>query len=122
MIDIHSHVINNLDDGSRSIEESINILKNLSNKGVTDIIFTPHYIVNSNYQVSYTKKNKAYNNLLKEIKKEKININTYLGNEIYIDLNIINYIKIDRLSLNNSKYILLEFPMNGEYNNSNRNN
>ena len=42
MIDIHSHLIYNVDDGSKSLEESINILDNYSKNGITDIILTPH--------------------------------------------------------------------------------
>ena len=49
MIDIHSHLIFNVDDGSRSIDESIEIIKNLYNQGVTDMILTPHYITYSRY-------------------------------------------------------------------------
>ena len=44
MIDIHNHILPNIDDGSKSFEESINILKQAYESGVTDIIVTPHYI------------------------------------------------------------------------------
>ena len=50
MIDIHSHILNNIDDGSRSINESIEILKNMKECGFTDIILTPHYILDTKYQ------------------------------------------------------------------------
>ncbi len=118
MVDIHSHVINNIDDGSKSIEDSIEMLKNLSEAGITDIIFTPHYIVDTDYQQTFAKRNKAYNNLVNKIKEEKIKINTYLANEIFIDVDIKKYIKKDKLTINGGDYILLEFPMTGRYNNS----
>ena len=44
MIDIHTHIIYAVDDGSDTIEESVAILKAASLNGVTDIILTPHYI------------------------------------------------------------------------------
>ena len=83
MIDIHNHILPNIDDGSKSFEESINILKQAYESGVTDIIVTPHFILGS----SYSSKVKDNETILKELKNklklENININLYLGNEIY---------------------------------------
>ena len=118
MVDIHSHILNNIDDGSKSITESINMLKGLYENGVTDVILTPHYVMDSFYQNSIETKEKLFNNLKEEIKKNNIPINIYLGNEIYIDKDIKDKINKEALPLNNSNYILLEFPMNGIYNNS----
>lgn len=118
MVDIHSHILNNIDDGSKSITESINMLKGLYENGVTDVILTPHYVMDSFYQNSIETKEKLFNKLKEEIKKNNIPINIYLGNEIYIDKDIKDKINKEALSLNNSNYILLEFPMNGIYNNS----
>ena len=117
MIDIHSHILFNIDDGSRSITESITILKNMSEKGFTDIILTPHYIIDSKYQNTIKEKEEKIKKLDERIKREKININLYLGNELYIDSNIDKKIGKEAMSLAKSKYILLEFPMDGEYNN-----
>ena len=43
MIDIHSHILYGIDDGSKSLSESINIIKKAISNGYTDIILTPHY-------------------------------------------------------------------------------
>lgn len=45
MIDIHNHILPRVDDGSRSMEESIELIKNLKEKGVTGIVLTPHYMI-----------------------------------------------------------------------------
>ena len=49
MIDIHSHLLYGVDDGAKTIEESVDILKNLSLIGYDKIILTPHYIKDTNY-------------------------------------------------------------------------
>ena len=115
MIDIHSHLLFGIDDGSRSIEESIYIINKLSKIGYTDIILTPHFINGSSYM------NSRENNLelLKKLKvgliKYKVPVNIYLGNEIYIDSELIDLFKKGIISsLNNSKYLLIELPMSGE--------
>ena len=43
MIDIHSHIIPNVDDGAKSIDESLKMLEDEIKMGVTDVICTPHY-------------------------------------------------------------------------------
>ena len=49
MIDIHNHALYSIDDGSSSIEESINIIKKLHELGFNKIVLTPHYIPGSEY-------------------------------------------------------------------------
>lgn len=116
MIDIHSHLIYGVDDGSKDIETSLKVLSNLSENGVTDIILTPHYIVDTNYVSKKTDNIKKLKELQREVKKLGININLYLGNEIYIDKDILKYIKENKMcSLNNTEYILVELPMSGVY-------
>ena len=44
MIDIHCHILNNVDDGSDSIECTIKNLKKAEQAGFSNIILTPHYI------------------------------------------------------------------------------
>lgn len=43
MIDIHSHLLYGIDDGSRSLESSINTLEAAAKDGVTSIVLTPHF-------------------------------------------------------------------------------
>lgn len=47
MIDVHSHIIPNVDDGSRSVEETFQMLKEAKDAGFDGIISTSHYIENS---------------------------------------------------------------------------
>lgn len=116
MIDIHTHLLYGVDDGSKSIEESISIIKNLSKIGVTDIVLTPHYINYSNYNSSKSNNEIRMQNLKLELAKENIKVNLYLGNEIYIDDEIINLLRNDLISpINDSRYLLIELPMSGNH-------
>ena len=45
MIDIHTHLLNGVDDGSRDVIESLTSFKLAEEAGFTDIILTPHYII-----------------------------------------------------------------------------
>ena len=108
MRDLHNHLLFGIDDGSNSLDESIALLKEMEESRITDIMLTPHYITGSDYKAS----NKKKRELIEELKKHT-NINLYLGNEVYIDNNIVSNIRNDEIStLNGSRYVLIEFPLN----------
>lgn len=116
MIDIHNHQLFGVDDGSFSLEDSINVLKNMSNCGYTDIVLTPHYIKDSRYSSNVSNNKKIVNELKESLKENGIDINLYLGNEIFIDDDISGLLKSGEITpLNGSEYLLIELPMSGEY-------
>lgn len=45
MIDIHSHIIPKLDDGSKSMDMTLEMLKNAERDGTKEIVATPHYLL-----------------------------------------------------------------------------
>ena len=118
MIDIHSHILYGVDDGAKTIDESVDIIRNLYKNGITDIILTPHYIEYSSYNSNKKSNLEKLDSLKKKLKEEGINVNLYLGNEIYINNNILSLLKNGEISsLNDSKYLLIELPMSGKYDN-----
>lgn len=109
MIDIHCHLLPGLDDGSSNIEESIELIKSAYDAGVTDIIVTPHFIYNSKYDASIIEIKKKLEEVKKALKKEKVPIKLYIGNEVFVENNLLElYQKGLFSSLNNSHYILME--------------
>lgn len=115
MTDIHSHILFDVDDGSSSIEESIELLKKMSEVGFNKIILTPHYIESSDYTSENEEKLQKLEELKKKIKESKLDIKIYLGNEIFINKELVNYIKDNKIyPLNNSKYILVELPFHNQ--------
>ena len=112
-IDIHSHILYGIDDGSKTLEESINIIKEHVMMGFTDIVVTPHYIENSKYETNNKNKQDILNKLKQELKTQNIKINLYLGNEVFVNNNLEELIKKEEIAtINNSRYLLIEFPMN----------
>ncbi len=116
MTDIHNHLLYGIDDGSKSIEESIEVLKEMKKCGFDNIILTPHYIKDSKYNSSKKNNLEKMKNLQEALDKENININLYLGNEIFINENIYELLMREEInSLNETNYLLIELPMSGEY-------
>ncbi|MBQ3476161.1 hypothetical protein IJH26_01460, partial [Candidatus Saccharibacteria bacterium] len=116
MIDIHTHILPGVDDGARNFDESVEIIKWLSRQGVTNIIATPHFINETDYISSRNNNLKILDKLRKILVGQNIKTKVFLGNEIYIDPNIDGLIKTRKISpLADSKYILVELPINGEF-------
>ena len=80
MIDIHNHLLFGIDDGAKTIDESIDVLKDLEKAGYKSIILTPHYIKDSNYSIPANENYKRLKALKESLKENNININLYLGN------------------------------------------
>lgn len=113
MIDIHCHILPNVDDGSESLEESIEMAKIAESEGITKIVNTSH----CHFDFKYKKGNELKLELEKfnqALKEENINIEVLLGNELYYTSDLIErFDELDFFSMNNSKYILMEFsPIN----------
>ena len=111
MIDLHSHILFGIDDGSKTLNESLEILKKAYTGGVTDIVLTPHFIKDSKYKANNQEKERLKEILEKELKKENININLYLGNEVFIDEGLPLLLDKEISTINGSNYLLIEFPL-----------
>ena len=116
MFDIHTHIIPYVDDGSSSLEESINMIKHEIDIGVTDIICTPHHIFHR-YEASATVIKERFEFLKEEVEKLNLPIKLYLGQEICYTHreDIISMLKNGTLlTLNNTNRVLLEFSFTRE--------
>ncbi len=109
MIDIHSHILPNVDDGSKSLENSLKILKHEVNNGVNKIVLTPHFKTD-NYTPTIKEIMDRYNELVNAVKNEKINIELFLGQEIYCDENVYKRLaNKEVMTINGTNCILVEF-------------
>ena len=111
MIDVHSHIIPFVDDGSRSVDISLEMLREEEALGVTDVICTPHYR-NGRYMTTDESVIAEFNKFKEKAKAENISVNLHLGREISCNEREKNaYIKSGKfLSLDDTYYVLLEFP------------
>ncbi len=116
MIDIHSHLIPNVDDGSKSIEDTFIAFEEAKEVGFTDIILTSHY--KPEYYETKPSKLTFWKDKLQEVidtKNEDLKLHS--GMEIYISEELPNLIENGKLlRLANSKYMLLELPINSKVN------
>ena len=110
MIDVHCHILPEVDDGSRSLNESIEMALIAQEQGIKKIVNTSHYHPDFRYKKGeeLLKELEDFNNVLKE---NMIDIEVLIGNEIYYTKDLIKEIdELDFYTLNNSRYILIELP------------
>ncbi len=112
MIDCHTHILPNLDDGSESLEMSVKALQQMSIGGVKAVICSSHYMVGT-YKFSKDVYDARFKELEAEIRHHQIPITIYPGAEIYLTPNIADDIIKYRLTLADSNYILIETDLNG---------
>ena len=114
MIDFHTHILPNIDDGSRSIEETFNLIKEAKNVGFEAIISTSHYM-EKYYETNAPEREVWINAIYENLQAKNIDINLYLGNEIYLSENIIKLLEEGKAStINDTSYVLFEMPLNAE--------
>jgi protein-tyrosine phosphatase len=112
MIDIHSHILPGIDDGSRSIDETLEMLREAEKAGFKEIITTPHYF-EGYYEKDEETREQLINNVKAQMDIKKISVSLYVGNEIYITEDTMNNVKLRKASsLNSTKYVLVEFDLN----------
>ena len=107
MIDIHNHIIPNVDDGSKNIDESISMLNTAINQGISDVVSTVHF--------QHPKMDNKNN--FEELNQKLIILQNTIGNKIKLHLaaevfylpNLVS-IKSEKYTVfKNGKYMLIEF-------------
>lgn len=108
MIDIHSHILPHMDDGSASPEETAALLELLRQQGVTTVAATPHfYATQETPQAFLKRRQEAVNRLLPPAPGQP---RILLGAEVAYFFGIGNCEDIIPLQIENTKLILIEMP------------
>jgi len=105
MIDLHSHILPELDDGSQSLQESLAMARMAVDSGITAMVATPHCIDDRTREVY-----DAWQLLTQALRENEIPLKLCLGMEIFGTADTVRLLKEGRLfTLNGSKYPLVEF-------------
>lgn len=108
-IDFHSHILPGIDDGSKDIEESIQLLDNMAADGVDLVVATPHfYCTNTTIHKFLERRDNAYEKLKPHLKPEHPRI--LLGGEILYHHALVGNEDIEKLTMQGTGFMLLEMP------------
>lgn len=114
MIDVHTHILPRMDDGSKSAEESIRMLKMQAEQGVRCVVASPHfYAEQESPQEFLHRRQKAYETLTAEIERQNLKgqlPQIRLGAEVRYFEGISHSDSIHKLKAEGTELLLLEMP------------
>lgn len=109
MIDIHCHILNEIDDGARDLETAIRMCHMAEMNGIKHIVATPHTNTVDNINRFVEVRDERLETLRKHIAQRGIDVKLYPGAEVFVDDDIFFANDLKRLTINSSRYILIEF-------------
>jgi protein-tyrosine phosphatase len=111
MIDIHTHVLPGIDDGARTLDDSLLMIRQAIDAGVDVICATPHILGDFSGPLR-EEINQAFQLVVSQAEREELKVKLLLGSEIYVRQDICLLSQFDFFSLNQTgKYLLLELPL-----------
>ena len=106
--DIHSHILPFVDDGATDVDNALQLLAMAKENGISHILATPHfYPSEDSLEAFLTRIQNAYNELNEKIGDRELP-KIYLGSEILYFIGIGTAENLFALTLNGSKYLLIE--------------
>ncbi|WP_312518509.1 CpsB/CapC family capsule biosynthesis tyrosine phosphatase [Anaerospora sp.] len=110
MIDLHSHILPGIDDGAKTIENSIEMARIAIDNGTTVIAATPH-VIEGQWLPEWSKIQGLCAELRRELKRENIALTIVPGAEVALNMDILNLIKgPGPYCINGGRYMLVELP------------
>ena len=105
MIDLHCHILHEIDDGSANIEMSIEMIKKQISDGVNTIVLTPHMRSFKPEKISKIRQN--FEQLKDKVKELDLQVSLLLGNEVYYTKDTLSNKQL--MTIENTSYVLVEF-------------
>ena len=114
LYDMHSHILPGVDDGAKSIEDSLTLINRLRRAGVSHICLTPHFYTHKESLKDFLKRrNNAFAELSSYVSDD---VTLHLGAEVYVTKYIFsNEEDLKSVCYNGTKYMLAEFPYSSTF-------
>lgn len=113
MVDIHCHILPLVDDGPASVEHALQLAEQAVAEGVSRIIATPH-LYHPQFETEDVDIQLTVNEFNVLLKQRDIPLIVYPGHEIRLIGELMESLEAGQaLTLNESRYILIEFPSSG---------
>lgn len=108
MVDLHSHILPGIDDGAANLEESLQMCRTAYQDGIRTIVCTPHVGKFPNTKEAILAKT---NELREKIAPQNLKINLLCGADVEFHPDIFSLVENKSiLTINNSRYLLLDLP------------
>lgn len=110
--DFHSHILPGMDDGSRSVEESLAMLRVEAQHGIRHIVATPHFYPRQNAPEEFLERRaESARRLFEAMDREPQLPQIHLGAEVYFFYGISDCEQLKELTIEQNGCILVEMPL-----------
>jgi protein-tyrosine phosphatase len=109
MIDLHCHILPGMDDGPAGTEESVALCRLAAANHIEKMVLTPHMVRLREAEDFLRKRDRKIELLKRELARLQIDVGLFPGAEVLIDDSIFFENGLERLTLNGSRYLLVEF-------------
>lgn len=114
LVDVHSHILPGIDDGSPDVETSLKMIEALQLQGARAIVLTPHYYSDSiSYEDFVARRDNALHLLEKSLPPGSPKL--IPAAEVYITKYLLNNSNLDALKIGNTNYALIEHPFSCDF-------
>lgn len=111
LTDFHSHILPGLDDGSASLEESLEMLRMEAGQGVDRVVATPHFYARYDKPETFLEKRDRAEKLLRDAIRHHANMpELYVGTEVYYFRGMSESELLPQLTIQGGRGILIEMP------------
>ncbi|MBQ8027359.1 MAG: hypothetical protein IJ261_04505 [Clostridia bacterium] len=113
MIDLHCHILHGIDDGARSLDESVQLCRIAVQNSIQTAVVTPHLVHPENVDEYVRIRDKRIDELKETLVKNDIPLQIIPGAEVFVNDDIFYAPSLDAVTLGGTKYILIEFDFKG---------
>lgn len=111
MIDLHCHILPGIDDGAKTVEDSLAMAEKAISQGITHILCTPHHM-NGKYINHANEVIQRVADLQKELDQRNLPLTLLEGQEIRLNGSLLDQLTTQDLLFTDleNTYLLIEFP------------
>ena len=114
-LDIHSHILPGIDDGSKDMDMTMHMLSQAYEEGVRYMVATPHFYP-GHRNADYADVEQVFEEVSKKAAELFPDMELLLGNEIYYKDEVVKLLEKKTVhTLNRSRYVLVEFNVGWDY-------
>lgn len=114
LVEVHSHILPGIDDGSPDVDTSLKMIDMLKKQGAQAIILTPHYYSDSiSYEDFIAKRDNALELLKSSLPPDSPKL--IPAAEVYITKYLLNNSNLDKIKIGNTDYALIEHPFSCDF-------
>ncbi len=111
MIDLHTHILPGMDDGAKTVEEALQMLRTEAEQGVEAVALTPHYYRTKERSETFLNRRRVAMEQLLEATKDQVCPRFILGAEVAMVPSMEDWADLADFCYENTKTLLVELPI-----------